>query len=197
MTTKDYYTIHSPNVKWRQLRERFVLHAVFTIVSDSSPYWTLVNTTSNCFNNPTNRPILSMEKPNQLWSDIRKRYCNYLNLGVALYSLKYLLQYRLFIEGVDGCKILHSTCKHRWVLVLQHTWKFPRSYENGSNSMNPHSACSIQMYFFGPRLLFYKILCDAMINEAGTMEPFTFSLTLSVAAMSLNLIMVFIIIIIY
>ena len=59
-----------------------------------------------------------MKKPDQLWSDLGKRYCDYLNLGVVLYSLKCLLQHQLFIQGVDECKILHSTCKHRWVPVL-------------------------------------------------------------------------------
>ena len=54
-----------------------------------------------------------MKKTDQLWSDLGKRYCDYSNLGVALYSLKYLLQHRFFIEGVDECKILYSTCKYR------------------------------------------------------------------------------------
>ena len=135
-----------------------------------------------CFfpNKQTYRTILSMKKSDQLWSDLGKRYYDYLNLGVALYSFKYFLQHRLFIEGVDECKILYSTCKHRWVPVFQHTWNFSRSHANGSNSMNLYSSCSAQMTFFGPRLLFYKILCNEMINETGTMEPFTFSLTWSV-----------------
>ena len=137
-------------------------HDLVLIIFKYGPYWTLVNTTQNCFNNPTNRPILSKEKNDQLWSDLGKKYFDYLNLGVALFSLKKLLQHQLFIEGVDECKVLHSTCKYRWVPVLQHIWKFPRSHEYSSNSMNPHSSCSVQMAFFGPRLRFYKILYNAM-----------------------------------
>ena len=108
------------------------------------------------------------KKSDQLWSDPGKIYCDYLNLGVTLYSFIYVLQHRLFIEGVDEYNIIYSTCKHRWVPVLQQKWKFSRSHENGSNSMNPHSYCSAQIAFFGPRLLFYKILCITMINETGT-----------------------------
>ena len=36
---------------------------------------------------PTNKPILSKKKPDQLWSDQGKRYCDCLNLCVANISM--------------------------------------------------------------------------------------------------------------